>query len=114
MHFVSNNHILVRFKNSKTIILRSNGTLVNQAQEVHTILDNPMACIQAKTCVEAGKMFLSLYDSKKDEYDVILFDQFGIGKVVGNFQDSYDKVKEMIKIDPSINKDLGKLNKKQE
>ena len=85
MYFVSNQHILVRFKDSKTVTLRSNGTIVNQAKRVQDILDNQNASIVAATNVEFGKMFLTLFDSSEKELKTLFFNSYGEAELVGIF-----------------------------
>ena len=104
MYFVSNQHILVRFKDSKTVTLRSNGTIVNQHQRVQEILDNQNASIVAATDVEFGKMFLTLFivENNNKELRTLVFGSDGKAELIGIFNASKKSIKEKIKQDDQI------------
>ena len=101
MYFVSNQHILVRFKDSKTVTLRSNGTIVNQHQRVQEILDNQNASIVASTDVEFGKMFLTLFivENNIKELRTLVFGSDGKAELVGIFNASKKNIKDKIRQD---------------
>ena len=104
MYFVSNQHILVRFKDSKTVTLRSNGTIINQHQRVQEILDNQNASIVAATNVEFGKMYLTLFieENNNKEYRTFVFGSDGKAELIGIFAASKKSIKEKIKKDGKI------------
>ena len=102
MYFVSNQHILVRFKDSKTVTLRSNGTIVNQIQRVQEILDNKNTSVVAATNVEFGKMFLTLFDSSEKELRTLVFGSDGKAELVGIFTASKKSIRDSILEDQKI------------
>ena len=99
MHFVSNQHILVRFRGGKTVTLRSNGSIISQRSRVQDILDKESCRIVIQTNVQFGKMFLTLLDSEEKDLIVLVFGSDGKGDVVGTFDVSKKLIKQKIKQD---------------
>ena len=77
MYFVSNQHILMRFKTGKTVTLMFNGIIVDQPSRVLEKLDKASASIVASTDVEFGQMFLTLYDRNDKDLTVYVFKSNG-------------------------------------
>ena len=103
MYFVSNQHILMRFRTGKTVTLMFNGIIVDQTPRLLDKLDKPSVRIVASTDVEFGKMFLTLYDCNEKDLSVIVFNRNGQGEKVASFEQRKSSLKDLIKKDPYIN-----------
>ena len=58
MFFVTNQHILVKFRGGKTVIYKSNGTIIRQYKRIQEILDKENSYFPSKSVVEYGRKFL--------------------------------------------------------
>ena len=113
MFFVSNVHILVRFRGNKTVILQSNGAIVRQtSRNVQSQLDDKASQIVGQSFVEFGKKFVAIYnnsDAQEKVIDVLRFDKDGQAMIVGHFIQVKDRIRDQIRSDPEITRLAEKM-----
>ena len=92
MLFVSDSHILLKFKGGKAVIIQINGIVAPQDAKVQEHLDESIEVIcQSNIC--NGKKFLLLKrlyggeNSEKERYVCLRFEETGQGVVVGKFDE---------------------------
>ena len=92
MLFISNNHVLMKFRGGKSVTLLSNGSILHQEARIQVYLDQNSKIV-GESQIYKGKKTVLLEQKdgeeseKKTRYIALQFDSFGIGKLVGIYND---------------------------
>lgn len=101
MLFVSNTHVLLRLRGGKTVTIMANGSIVPQLPRVQKLLEENSRVVGESQIYNGRKTVLleqKYGDSAKQiRYVALLFQQNGIGQLVGIFDKPKVQMKEKIK-----------------
>ena len=113
--FVSNNYILVKFKDGKSVIFSSNGIIkFQQEARIQQKLDSTNVKIVGESLMSSTHKFVLLKQefnkgttNAQNSFQLLKFDQHGNARMVSNFLNPKNKIKD--KLQRVVNEHNGLL-----
>lgn len=100
MLFVSNNHVLMKFRGGKAVTLLSNGCIIHQTDRVQRILEENTSVVGESQIFKGKKTVLLLQEYgetlEKERFVALQFNSEGLAELVGIFDEPYEQMKKVM------------------
>ncbi len=100
MLFVSNNHVLMKFKGGKAVTLLSNGCIIHQTDRVQKVLEDNCRVVGESQVYESKKTVLLEQEYgdtlNKSRFVALQFESNGLAQIVGIFNEPKAELKKVM------------------